>query len=755
MSFLNPSLAGVALACVLAPIIIHLLFRRKRRPVEWGAMKFVLEAFRRNRKRLRLEQWLLLAARTLAVLLLALAVGRPMLAGNRPAESLRARDLILVIDNSLTSQANAGSDGALADSRKQASRLLDELNPAKGDRASIITLAGPAEKRVDAPSLDLAGVRRVLDQIEPADSHADFAGAASLIRAARPDNQDREVTVAVLSSLRAGVLDASRESKSEADLAETVGSEDSALSVLASPPAEAPLDNVAIVGVEPLRSIFLRGGAGASSQQARVWLRRFGPGIEKPATVTLRLRASDGRAADDHAWAKSQARFAPGEDAIQLLAPIGIPDAKDAAATAVSWLEARIDEDAIPGDNIYRRAWKMREHIRVAIVAPPSTGDREGGPSSFSAADWLSLALAPTAAARGIDLDAESEAIRTERIDPARLSASDLAAADAVFLTRPDLVDPATWPLLGDFARRGGLVLVCPSPEPGVQKWTDECVKAFGLAWTFDRESIERKPPRNLRGANVDQPLLASLGADLPELIKPVVAVRTLPLQIKNDGDWLLRFDANEPMLVAARPSGSTRGLLVALTVSPELNWTNLPAMPLMVPLVQEIVRQGTGLASGSQDLRAGSPVELPEELRLIEPASARLEGAVARTNGVWRRADARGTTRELVAVNADPAGSNTATQTRSALEPALKNWIKSRQFAWSRLADPTGNGQGLGETGRKPPVDWPLLVAGLCLLLLDVAFSRWFSHATVHDRNEGASREQPGNPEATRGIAA
>ncbi|MFN9969518.1 MAG: BatA domain-containing protein, partial [Phycisphaerae bacterium] len=61
MSFLNPTLALIALGCVAAPVVIHLLFRRRTRPLEWGAMRFVLEAFRRQRKRMRLEQFLILA----------------------------------------------------------------------------------------------------------------------------------------------------------------------------------------------------------------------------------------------------------------------------------------------------------------------------------------------------------------------------------------------------------------------------------------------------------------------------------------------------------------------------------------------------------------------------------------------------------------------------------------------------------------------------------------------------------------------
>src|SRR5262245_3210282 len=80
LAFLNPLLLwAVPLAAV--PIVIHLLNRRRFQRVPWAAMEYLLAALKRNRKRLRMEQWLVLLLRTLAVLLLAFLVARPQLAG--------------------------------------------------------------------------------------------------------------------------------------------------------------------------------------------------------------------------------------------------------------------------------------------------------------------------------------------------------------------------------------------------------------------------------------------------------------------------------------------------------------------------------------------------------------------------------------------------------------------------------------------------------------------------------------------------
>ena len=66
--------AAVAGSAVSIPIIIHLLNRRRFRIVEWAAMRFLLTAQRKNARRMRLEQILLLVARCLIVLLTILAM---------------------------------------------------------------------------------------------------------------------------------------------------------------------------------------------------------------------------------------------------------------------------------------------------------------------------------------------------------------------------------------------------------------------------------------------------------------------------------------------------------------------------------------------------------------------------------------------------------------------------------------------------------------------------------------------------------
>ncbi|HMC11296.1 MAG TPA: BatA domain-containing protein, partial [Pirellulaceae bacterium] len=78
-SFVAGSFALAGLIAAAAPLVIHLLNRRRYRVVDWAAMDLLREALSRNKRLLHLRDILLLALRTLCVLLFALALARPFL----------------------------------------------------------------------------------------------------------------------------------------------------------------------------------------------------------------------------------------------------------------------------------------------------------------------------------------------------------------------------------------------------------------------------------------------------------------------------------------------------------------------------------------------------------------------------------------------------------------------------------------------------------------------------------------------------
>src|SRR6476619_901863 len=76
-AFVTPAFFFAGLALVGFPILIHILNRRRYKTVNWAAMEFLLRALKKDRRRLKFEQWLLLATRCLLLFLAGLALARP------------------------------------------------------------------------------------------------------------------------------------------------------------------------------------------------------------------------------------------------------------------------------------------------------------------------------------------------------------------------------------------------------------------------------------------------------------------------------------------------------------------------------------------------------------------------------------------------------------------------------------------------------------------------------------------------------
>jgi len=146
MSLLTPALFAAGLAAVAIPILIHLLARQRRKPIEWAAMRFLIEAFKKHRRRLQLEQLLLLAVRCLVLALLGFALARPILQGTAIIEQGGSRTVTLIIDNGLASGAlGENQQPALARHVEAAVNIVRSLGP--GDAVSVISAARPAPAR--------------------------------------------------------------------------------------------------------------------------------------------------------------------------------------------------------------------------------------------------------------------------------------------------------------------------------------------------------------------------------------------------------------------------------------------------------------------------------------------------------------------------------------------------------------------------------------------------------------------------------
>ncbi len=117
MTFLNPFLL-LGLAAIAIPIIIHLMNRSKPHLIEWGAMQFLRASMMARRRRVKIEDGILLCLRCLALAALSLAMARPFL------PSMSAVPWVLILPGLLVAVMLAGIAAVLWPNELLRRRLL-------------------------------------------------------------------------------------------------------------------------------------------------------------------------------------------------------------------------------------------------------------------------------------------------------------------------------------------------------------------------------------------------------------------------------------------------------------------------------------------------------------------------------------------------------------------------------------------------------------------------------------------------------
>lgn len=164
-SFLNPmllfGLVGIAL-----PVIAHLLSRRKFDVVDWGAMQF-LNPSRKTRRRLQLEELLLLLVRIGLICVVVLALARPSINSGflLGYQSAGSGDVVIVIDGSNTMARTDGLTSLHQKAVRRAGDFIDTLSP--GDTVAIIDARDQARSLSDSPLQDLTAAKEQLQQLPP------------------------------------------------------------------------------------------------------------------------------------------------------------------------------------------------------------------------------------------------------------------------------------------------------------------------------------------------------------------------------------------------------------------------------------------------------------------------------------------------------------------------------------------------------------------------------------------------------------
>ncbi len=127
MTFLNFALLG-GIAAFSIPVIIHLLNRSRFRVVKWGAMHLLEPVLRKNMRRLRIEQILLLIMRAMIPVLLALLMAKPVITGWKSLSGGVRSSMVVLLDSSYSMQAEISPQQTAFDqARTEGEKLIGNL----------------------------------------------------------------------------------------------------------------------------------------------------------------------------------------------------------------------------------------------------------------------------------------------------------------------------------------------------------------------------------------------------------------------------------------------------------------------------------------------------------------------------------------------------------------------------------------------------------------------------------------------------
>lgn len=637
-AFLYPAML-IGLVGMAIPIVIHLLNRRRRDVVDWGAMQFLELGRRARRHRIELTEALLMAVRMLLLALVAIALARPFL--NPPARAVDSdagagggggsgerRDLVLILDDSAS--MNRRGDGDMTPRERaveQASKLLRDLPG--GSVIHVLLARDRPRPLLDGPSRDPGQVSAALAASTPGRGSGDLPAALNeairLLDAAENPNPARTVLI-----LTDGQRFAWRPGETARwNLLREIWGRSTTrpdLRALIFPSGPVPADSAdfRVAALEPTRDRVPPGLA----VSARAEIVNDGPGA---AARTSEWLLDDRVVATEvigplPAGGKAVSRFQ------RTLAELG--------SRVLTFRLAPDDADPRPSNDDASRPIEVAAPIRVLLVeGEPGRRPLDG------ATAFLRAAMAPAEA------EAPQAIVTTVRDDdfkPDMLRGPD-GPADVLVLADVARIDATTATALGGFAARGGGILFVPGSRCDLQAY-DAMADRPGQGWLparlgswqgdLRRKRDEARPaPPTFAGG-----LLAAFAeGDAPPLAGARLFAH-LKLEPGPTAAVPARLDSGDPWIVE-RPHGKGR---VAIVAGPlDADGGTLPVNPDFVPLVNELIAH---LANDGprRVVPAGEPVAvaLPtvpasdlKELAVIRPDGSRTSAEIVRGDG---RAEAR-----------------------------------------------------------------------------------------------------------------
>lgn len=705
---------------ISVPIVIHLFNRYRFRQVEWGAMELLRRAVIVRARRIRLEDVLLLLLRCLVILLIALALARPVLRSRGGAWLGKSASVgaVVAVDASFSMGHRPGVQSRFdqaCDRAREAAKTLPHGSPMTlvllGDRPRVLLRnVGHDPDRFEAalkearPLPERLNLEICLEEIETLTKEL-----------SAPVKECYLITDAQASTWNP-VSDKARQSLHD------LGTEYRVF-FLTVPAGQ--WENLAVTRFE-LKSGLLRKGAAARYD---VEVGNYGAHRRENVTVGLLLDdvTVDQRVLD---------RLEPGQ---KTTVPLFARFDKVGSAR----LTARLGPDELLEDNTRYAVAGIHDKTRILYVRAAS-----GDAASRDDKDFILTALTPR----------PTEALSVDAVSWLDLPSRRLGDYQIVILANvPDLADELVRNL-AYFVKEGGglIVFLGDNVQPALYN---------------ARMQYEATPllPAELAEAVADSagwpietlahPLARVLGTVPDEMVREARVYRYFRLRLGEGGRAVLKLAGRNDPVIAEKALG--RGKVILFAGAAERSWTNMVVEPGFYPLLLHEAVTYLGRQAHEQPFTVSQALAVPLPVKedaavksvIFQPQGGApksvtpvkrdgqtyAELAGAEQPGFYEIRTEPPTTALYTAVNVDPRESNV----QPLPESALAETFKGLNLRMVIEGDELGSAVHESRIGREL---WKeLLIASLLVLLVEGFLALWFT------RRASAAREAQATPALAR----
>ncbi|MBI1324313.1 VWA domain-containing protein [bacterium] len=710
------------------PVIIHLLNKRKFRQTDWAAMRFLLAAIKKNKRRIELEQWILLAIRTLLILLLVGAMARPVLESLAPAMFAGERShRVLVLDGSMSMNRKIADLTRFERARTLARQIVKEAR--RGDVLSVILMGDPPKVIVGEPSPNLEQVSREIDLVSPTHGATDLLATFGSIRRVLESSPLPNKELLFLTDLqratwaRPGTENAAG-LKAEADKLTAAGIRPVLIDLGTASEA-----NVAVTDLRIETPVVLAGVPAS----VRAQLRNFGP--EAKPGVLVRMIV-DGQ-------------LGP-ERTVDL--PVGESVSLDFTHVfrepGDHVVEIATDADPLAPDDRRSLVASVKDRIRILLV------DGDLNPEPFAAeTDYLAQALAPAESAQPGEAGAANDPgtvppIALEVIPESRFGNVEMATYDVIVMANVSQPSDPEAVALDKYVRQGGGLVLFTGDRTVAEGWNSRLAtpERMLLPATIGQsvgDAARKTGAFLIEPLAYRHPLVTDYEGAAPAVQSGLTQVATwqyhkLTRQADSEARVALAFDSGDPAIVEASRG---RGRVFLVATSADSQWSTWPLHPSYPVVMGEMALLAASGRTGEKNLTVGQAIDqayptaagaAPVTLRTPEKGVRELtlrpdaDGSYLRldppeTSGVFEAEIGPPVSRrDKFAVNVPVVESDPAR-----IEPgALKEAVPGFDPVVIKSADELT--KAAEEVARRGEIHRPMLLAVLVLILAETLMAWW-----------------------------